>query len=132
MKHAPIAFLGLAMGFGLSRIGFSDFGEVHRMFTFRDLRLLLTFAAAVLLTMVGRKLLIRGPFERRPLHAGTIAGGIFFGIGWAITGSCPSIAIVQLGEGKFLAALTLAGIVAGTWIYPPVHRRFFRWDSGSC
>ena len=131
MRLALTALFGLSMGFGLSRIGFSDFGEVHRMFTFRDFRLLLTFAGAVALTMVGMKLL-KEHDHRRPLHRGTIAGGILFGIGWALTGSCPSIAVVQLGEGKLLAAVTLAGIVAGTWAYPAVHRRFFRWDSGSC
>jgi uncharacterized membrane protein YedE/YeeE len=132
VKKTLTALLGLAMGFGLSRIGFSDFGEVHRMFTFRDFRLLLTFAFAVALTMVGTRLLARRREAHGPVHAGTIGGGVLFGIGWALTGACPSIAWVQLGEGKVLAALTLAGMLAGTWLYPAVHRRFFRWDSGSC
>jgi len=28
--------------------------------------------------------------------------------------------------------LSLGGILLGTWLYPPVHARFFRWDKGSC
>ncbi len=132
MKSAGTALLGLLMGFGLSRIGFSDFGEVHRMFLFEDFRLLLTFAGAVALSMVGLGIWRRGTPEFRRLHKGTVAGGLLFGIGWAVTGACPSIAIVQLGEGKLAAGLTLAGTIAGTWIYPRIHRRFFRWDSGGC
>jgi uncharacterized membrane protein YedE/YeeE len=132
MKATGSALLGILMGFGLSRIGFSDFGEVHRMFLFEDFRLLLTFAGAVALSMVGLAVWKGGKRESRRLHKGTVAGGLLFGIGWAVTGACPSIAVVQLGEGKLAAALTLAGIIAGTWLYPRIHRRFFGWDGGSC
>lgn len=131
-RYPIAAVFGLAMGFGLSRIGFSDFGEVHRMFTFRDFRLLLTFAGAVFLTSVGLRLIDRKALPRRPLHKGTIVGGVLFGVGWALTGACPAIALVQLGEGRLVAALTLLGIATGTWIYPKVHARFFRWDAGGC
>jgi uncharacterized membrane protein YedE/YeeE len=131
MRVASVGFLGVAMGFGLSRIGFSDYGEVHRMFTFQNFRLLLTFMGAVALILLGTWL-VGGARERRPPHKGTAVGGILFGVGWALTGACPSIAVVQLGEGRLPALLTLAGILAGTLLYPRVHRRFFRWDSGSC
>ena len=39
---------------------------------------------------------------------------------------------VQLGEGNAMALLTFAGIVAGNIAYGFVHRRFFRFDPGSC
>ena len=44
---------GLALGGALSFMGFSDWGEVHRMFTFANLRLLFTFCGALALTAVG-------------------------------------------------------------------------------
>ena len=44
MRHAAVAVVGIMLGFSLSRIGFADWGEVHRMFTFADLRLTFTFA----------------------------------------------------------------------------------------
>ena len=46
----PAALFGLLLGFSLSWMGFADFGEVHRMFVFADLRLFLTFACGVTLT----------------------------------------------------------------------------------
>ncbi len=127
------AALGLALGFGLSRIGFSDFGEVHRMFILRDPRLYLTFAGGVVALGVGLVILDRrGPDGQRPIHRGVVLGSLMFGAGWAICGSCPSIALVQLGEGQLAAGWTLGGILLGTWLYGPLQRRLFRWDSGSC
>jgi len=124
---------GLFFGFVLSRMGFADFSEVHKMFLFEDLRLFLGFAVGVSISMVAfvglRQLAATPP---RPLHPGSILGGIIFGAGWAVTGACPSIVLVQIGEGQLAAVATLVGAIAGTLVYPLVHRRFFRWNMGSC
>ena len=52
-SHIFLGLFGLLMGMSLALIGFADFGEVHRMFTFADLRLLLAFAGAVAIIMAG-------------------------------------------------------------------------------
>ena len=136
MKNIATTFvLGLMFGVVLSRVGFSSWDEVHSMFTFSDLRLLFTFGLAVAFIAIAWKLLAgrtRAKFGPRPIHQGTIPGSLLFGLGWAISGACPSIALVQLGEGQFGALWTLAGIFAGNWLYGVVHRRFFRWDPGVC
>lgn len=127
------ALLGLVLGFSLSWMGFADWGEVHRMFTFADLRMLMTFFCGVTLTGVGLALLARRhALAPKPLHRGAIAGGVLFGVGWALTGACPGAALVQLGEGQLAALVTLAGIFAGTLLYRPIHARFFGWDRGEC
>lgn len=136
MRGVHIRFIGLGMllGYSLSRIGFADFGEVHRMFTFSDLRLFLTFVAGVVASALGylafHKLTEGWPKKR--FHPGTIPGGILFGVGWAVSGACPAIVLVQLGEGRILAVTTLLAIIFGNWLYGQIHRRFFRWETGSC
>lgn len=126
-------FFGLVMGFILGRVGFSDFAEVHKLFTLKDLRLLLIFAGAVAFAMVAFVLFARGEkFQKKPLHKGTIVGGMLFGTGWAITGACPSMALVQLGQGYLPAVFTAFGILFGAWLYPHIHARFFGWDTGAC
>jgi uncharacterized membrane protein YedE/YeeE len=131
--HLRYAALGLLFGFALSRIGFSDYGEVHKMFTFTEFRLLLTFAGGVALAMIGFAVLAHHrDLQKKTLHKGTIPGSILFGIGWALTGSCPSIALVQLGEGYLPAVFTVMGIILGAWGYKHAHRQLFRWDTGSC
>lgn len=133
MRYLLTALLGLTMGFGLSRIGFADYAELHRMFVLEDFRLVFTFMGAVGVLFAGLALIGgRRRFNSRRVTKGTVAGGLLFGLGWVLSGACPAIALVQLGEGKLFAAVTLLGIVAGTWAYPKVHARWFRWAPGSC
>jgi hypothetical protein len=127
----PAFMFGVAIHF----IGFGDFAEVHRMFSLEDPRLILTFAVAVAVT--GLAIHVARPRERKQLgrgklHPGIIPGAVLFGIGWALTGACPGVVMVQIGEGQLLALVTLVGVLAGNLIYGRVHRRFLRWDTGSC
>jgi hypothetical protein len=43
---------GLALGYIVANIGYGDYAELNRMFTFQDLRMLLAFAAAVTIIVV--------------------------------------------------------------------------------
>jgi uncharacterized membrane protein YedE/YeeE len=135
LNAARTALVGLLLGFALSRIGFASWDEVHRMFTLADPRLLLTFGGAVVAmglacAVLTRRLHLRLP--ARPIHKGTIAGGVIFGVGWALSGACPAVALVQLGEGQLGSVATLLGIVFGNWVYPRVHARWLRWPAQSC
>ena len=129
--------VGLGLGLALSRIGFSSWDEVHRMFTFADLRLVLVFATGVGILAVAWKVVaaLSAPglaWPRKALLRGTIPGGVLFGIGWALCGACPGISLVQLGEGQLLALVTLLGIVVGNWICALVQAKILRWDQGAC
>lgn len=129
-----LSFIGVFFGFCLSQIGFSSWDEVHRMFTFTDVRLVATFLSAVLLLgTVYRLTRTRiGPGTPRRVHPGTFAGGVVFGVGWAVSGACPAIALVQIGEGQLGALATLLGIFLGNWLYALIHERHFRWTTTSC
>ena len=132
-RHLRMAFFGAGLGFALANMGFTDFHEVHAMFTFTDTRLLFTFFAGVALTGLGFLALKRKlPAPPRKLHKGSIAGGVVFGLGWALTGACPGVVFAQLGEGQGLALITLVGVLFGNWLYGKAHARFFGWDVGSC
>ena len=127
-----LAALGVGLGFLISMCGLSDWGELHRMFTFRDPRMLLGFAGAVAISMAGFFLLARHdeiPVKR--LISGTVPGAIAFGAGWAIAGACPGAALVQLGEGKWAALATVAGILAGARLHDQLRKRF-GWARHSC
>ncbi|HHJ14850.1 MAG TPA: hypothetical protein ENJ79_10870 [Gammaproteobacteria bacterium] len=132
-QHLWYGLFGLTMGATLSLLGFTDFAQVHGMFTFTEFNLLFAFAATVTLSMV-----IFGLFARhscpapKKFHKGTVPGSVLFGAGWAITGACPSIALVQLGEGKFLALVTIAGIFAGVWGYRKLAAGAMNLDTGTC
>jgi len=133
IQYLKYGFFGIFMGMTLSLVGFTDFTEVHKMFIFADFRLLLLFAGAVGLSFVGFALLGRNAnIAKKTYNSGTIPGSIMFGVGWAITGACPSIALVQLGEGKLAAIFTILGILFGVWAYRKLAAGGMKLDTGIC
>lgn len=112
--------MGVALGFSLSRIGFTSYDEVHAMFVFSSLRLFLTFAVGVAV-LTGAFAIVKRTsspvWPPRPIHRGTLVGGALFGVGWALSGACPGVVLTQLGEGKGFALFTLAGVLFGNALY---------------
>lgn len=107
--------LGALLGFSLSRIGFTDYTQLHRMFTFADLRMFFVFCGGVVVTAALLFALRRArPIAPKPFTPGVVIGGVLFGAGWAIAGACPGAALAQLGEGKVWALASLFGIALGT------------------
>ena len=126
---------GLLLGSSLSMIGFSSWDEVHAMFTFSELRLVLAFAFGVALLLPSWLLIARltgASWSPRKIHRGTLIGGALFGVGWALSGACPSIALVQLGEGQLAALYTLGGILLGNWLYSVLNDRYWKLAASSC
>ncbi len=123
---------GLAFGYALANIGFADFAELNAMFTFQDLRMFLTFAGGVALAMVLTFAFLRRREPAPPFHSGVVPGAVMFGIGWAISGGCPTIPLVQLSAGLLPAVVTLTGIATGMALQRRVNARYLHIDSGSC
>ncbi len=64
-------------------------------------------------TMAGEEVVI----PRKPFNKGTVIGGLLFGLGWGLTGSCPGPIFAQLGMGVPVAIVVLLSAMAGTWVY---------------
>ncbi|MFJ3811237.1 YeeE/YedE thiosulfate transporter family protein [Streptomyces sp. NPDC090073] len=122
---------GLTLGYTVSSIGFGDYTELNRMFTFQDLRMLLSFAGAVVIIVCAFALL---RIRRTPgrIHAGVIPGAVLFGTGWAISGGCPAIPIVQVAGGYLPALVTIVGVTVGIRLCRWANARYFHLDRGSC
>jgi len=131
--HLIYGTFGLLTGLVMSFIGFTDFSEVHKMFTLSDFRLILAFMGAVGLLAMGFAILdYKKQIPRKKYNKGTIPGSVLFGIGWAITGSCPIIAMIQLGEGQMAALFVIFGIYTGTWAYRRMLSGTLSLDTGVC
>lgn len=122
---------GLVLGFTVASIGFGDYAELHRMFTFQDLRMFFSFAGAVgIIVVVFGFLRVRRTPGR--IHAGVIPGAVMFGAGWALSGGCPAIPIIQAASGYLPALVTIGGVMVGVWLCRWANARFFHLDRGSC
>lgn len=129
--------LGTVFGFVLSRSGAADYDMIQGMFLFERFQLFGIIGVGVALTAIGLAVIRRVgrtasgtpvAFDEKPLHRGTVAGGLLFGIGWSIAGMCPGPIFVNIGEGKVYAFAALAGALvgAGTFgaLYPRLQRVF--------
>ena len=118
---------GMIFGFILSRVGATDYSKIINMFLLKDLHLMFVIGSAIIVGIIGMQILKRTRLKTitgkeivmkpKDRHWGNIIGGLIFGVGWAITGSCPGTIITQIGEGKLAALLSFLGIMVGTYLF---------------
>jgi hypothetical protein len=119
---------GAAFGFLISWGQFSDPDQIRAMLLFEDPYLWQMMALAMGLGYVGLHLLERRRFktlidrtpiklERTPPERRHFAGAALFGVGWAITDSCPGPIASQLAQGVGWSLFTLAGLLLGVLLY---------------
>ena len=118
--------VGLVFGVTLSWTGMSDPDVIRGALLFKESYLFLFFASAVLVATVGvrlvrgrRALLTRERIDWRstPVQRRHIAGSVLFGTGWALADACPGPIATQLGQGIVWSLFTLAGVMAGIWVF---------------
>ena len=142
-QHLPYLFWGALFGFIISRSGAVRFDYINEMFLLHSFRLYGMIGASILVAMPGillmKRLARQGRprfkkihFPKRRMTPGTLPGAAIFGIGWALTGACPGPAVMQLGEGHWIALATVAGIFLGNGVYGFVHQKYFTWASDFC
>jgi uncharacterized membrane protein YedE/YeeE len=118
--------VGVVFGVVLCWSGMSSPNVIRQALLFEDSYLFLFFAAAVLTSTVGLRL-VRG---RRALLTGErvdwkaqrperrhIVGSLVFGLGWGIADACPGPIATQLGQGIWWSVFTFAGVVLGVRLF---------------
>jgi uncharacterized membrane protein YedE/YeeE len=136
-NHLPYLFWGLGFGFIISRAGATRFDYIRDMFLLRSPQLYFVIGGAIAVALpLFAWLHAREPkglpWPHRRLTPGTLPGAAIFGVGWAVTGTCPGPSVVQVGEGHFIALATVAGILLGNLLYEKAHQRWFHWRPDSC
>ncbi len=129
---------GALFGFVLSRVGATDYDAIRDMFTFRNLHLAGVMAIAIAILSLAFWLVRRSSAKTfdgqpialtpKPMTPGLIAGALLFGVGWALSGTCPGTALAQLGEGRLAAVATLAGILVASGAVEAWQSRAARLD----
>jgi len=123
MMKLRIFLFGLVFGFALSRSGATDYDRMSNLFLLTDLHVGGVIVVAIFVAGLGFSFWRPDWIQVKPKHTGNLWGGLLFGMGWAITGTCPGTALSQVGEGKIMALATIVGIVMGTALYQRVGAR---------
>lgn len=121
----PLAgLIGVVFGAMLFWSGMADYDVIHDGLLFRHPHLYLMMIGAMatgipLLWLLDRRQptsLFGGPIKvaRDAFERKHLAGGVVFGTGWAIAGTCPGAVAAMAASGKPLALFVVAGIAIGT------------------
>lgn len=127
MKEIKYMLFGIGFGILLTKAEVISWFRIHDMFLFKEAHMYLiigsaiaTAAVSVLLiryfkvkTINKKEILI----EKKAMDKGTVIGGVMFGIGWAMTGTCAGPIFAQIGVGEWAAMITLIGAVFGAYSY---------------
>ncbi|HPZ09351.1 MAG TPA: YeeE/YedE thiosulfate transporter family protein [Candidatus Eremiobacteraeota bacterium] len=120
-------FFGILFGFILSRVGATQYDFIANMFLLKNLHLMGVIGSGIIAGAIGIQIIKRAHLKTitgeeikitpKDRHWGNVIGGLIFGLGWGVTGSCPGTILTQLGEGKLAALFTLAGMILGTYLF---------------
>jgi uncharacterized membrane protein YedE/YeeE len=134
--------LGTFFGFTLHRAGATHSDNILRMLSLQDLYLAKAILFAIGLTSVALWVAVPiglvdpGHFSVKATHLGVLAGGLIFGVGFALAGYCPGTAVAALGQGRrdaiWFVAGGLLGALAYMVVYPAIEASgiFAVWDAG--
>jgi phosphoserine phosphatase len=124
--------LGLVFGLVLTGAGLTSYDLIHQGLLLEDASMYLIMGSAVAIAAAGLWLLERigwvtpfqGPLKimRASLERKHIYGGILFGMGWAITGTCPAVSAAMLGSGTVYGGVVICGLLTGVFFFD-VRRR---------
>lgn len=121
--NVAAALVGVVFGAALFLTGMADYDVIHDGLLFRSSHLYLMMVATLatgssllwwmrrrgMHTRFGGALdVVRDPVERK--H---VMGGLVFGTGWAIAGTCPGAVAAMAASGKPLALVVMAGVMLG-------------------
>ncbi len=59
----------------------------------------------------------------KTFHKGLVAGGLCFGVGWALTGACPGPIFAQIGMGFSTSWIVLISALIGTFVYGAIREK---------
>lgn len=113
--------IGTAFGFLLEKGGVTRYDVILGQLLLSDFTVLKMMFSAVLVGMVGVHAMRAAGLVRLHVREGslgaTVAGGLIFGIGFAVLGYCPGTAAAASGSGALDAVVGMAGIVVGAGIF---------------
>lgn len=128
MKLIKFLLLGIVFGIIMTKSEAVSWYRIQEMFRFQAFHMYGIIGTAVTLGVLGvaaiKKFGLRdfqgNPIIFYPKEKAVIrylAGGTIFGLGWALTGSCPGPVVVNIGYGYMAMIIVFFFAVAGTYLF---------------
>ena len=128
MKLIKFLLLGILFGVVMTKSEAISWYRIQEMFRFQSFHMYGIIGTAVTLGVIGvaliKKFKLRdfqgNPiqfFPKDPSIVRYLAGGVIFGLGWALTGSCPGPIVVNIGFGYPAMIIVFLFALLGTFLY---------------
>lgn len=128
MNVLKYLIVGFVFGIVLTKAEAVSWYRIYEMFQFQSFHMYGIIGVAVATGVIGVQIIkrkkvkdIKGlPIEILDKEPGSVrywAGGLFFGLGWALVGSCPGPIFILIGAGFWPLLIVLFGALFGTFIY---------------
>jgi hypothetical protein len=128
MKAIKYLLVGFVFGIVLTKSEAVSWYRIYEMFQFQSFHMYGIIMVAIVTGIIGLQIIkrkqikdIKGqPIIIQDKESGSFRywiGGILFGLGWALVGSCPGPIFILLGAGFAPMILVLLGALLGTFLY---------------
>lgn len=128
MKLIKFLLVGIVFGIVMTKSEAVSWFRIQEMFRFQAFHMYGIIGTAVVLGVTGvaliKKFRIRdfqgNPIVFHPKDRSIIrylAGGLIFGLGWALSGACPGPMVVNIGYGYLPMVVVFFFALVGTYLY---------------
>ncbi|MEI7509515.1 MAG: DUF6691 family protein [Flavobacterium sp.] len=128
MKLVKYLLVGFVFGIVLTKSEAVSWYRIYEMFQFDSFHMYGIIMTAIITGVIGIQIIkknklndIKGiPIVILDKEKGTFRywiGGLIFGLGWALVGSCPGPIFILIGAGFISVCLILFGALLGTYLY---------------
>lgn len=128
MKYFKFLLVGFVFGIVLTKSEAVSWYRIYEMFQFQSFHMYGIISIAIATGIIGIQLIKRNNIKALDGSAIVIKdkdnsttryifGGIFFGLGWGLVGSCPGPIFILLGAGFLPVIVVFIGALLGTILY---------------
>ena len=128
MKFIKFLLVGLLFGIVLTKSEAVSWYRIYEMFHFQSFHMYGIIGTAVVVGVIGIQLIKRNKItditgtpialpDKEKRFTSYFVGGIIFGLGWGLVGTCPGPIFILIGSGFMGIGIVLIGALLGTWVY---------------
>lgn len=128
MKFIKFLLVGILFGIVLTKSEAVSWYRIYEMFHFQSFHMYGIIGTAVAVGVIGIQLIKRNKLndvtgtpialpDKEKRFTSYFVGGIIFGLGWGLVGTCPGPIFILIGSGFMGIGIVLLGALLGTWVY---------------
>ncbi|KOS05982.1 transporter [Flavobacterium akiainvivens] len=128
MKFIKFLLVGILFGIVLTKSEAVSWYRIYEMFHFQSFHMFGIIMTAVVTGTIGLQIFKRSQMkdvdgqyinlpDKDKGFTGYLVGGLLFGLGWGLVGTCPGPIFILIGSGFYAVGIILLGALVGTYFY---------------